>query len=247
MAFGSDRGRFTKVKRSVVDKNLGPLVKTLPRWLIKLKPQEIVRVAGQLSDAESMMTLKDFLNKMGSNNVWYEANGSNRDANLRSGYILNSTIAGLEKADAFLLIESRRRESCCRLRKYVSLFLLAVQSSNPSQQIDDDDDEIEVVKSLPEPLCECASKFLIELASKAASSNLVFAELIKCFSKMGLSYLIPNAQVQIAGDSGKQNGASKSHVDPLSASKTNDLKSHGRVVDERPEKQLQIINDEKAR
>lgn len=29
MAFGSDRGRFTEMKRSVVDKNLGPLVKTV--------------------------------------------------------------------------------------------------------------------------------------------------------------------------------------------------------------------------
>lgn len=29
MAFGSDRGRFTEVKRAVVDKNLGPLVKTV--------------------------------------------------------------------------------------------------------------------------------------------------------------------------------------------------------------------------
>ncbi|KAM2969523.1 hypothetical protein FF2_016617 [Malus domestica] len=62
----------------------------------------------------------------------------------------------------------------------------------------DDEDEIEIVKSLPEPLREFASQFLIELASKAASSNLVFAELIKCSSKMGLSYLIPNAQVQMA-------------------------------------------------
>ena len=29
MAFGSNRGRFTEMKRSVVDKNLGPLVKTV--------------------------------------------------------------------------------------------------------------------------------------------------------------------------------------------------------------------------
>jgi hypothetical protein len=29
MAIGSDRGRFTEMKRSVVDKNLGPLVKTV--------------------------------------------------------------------------------------------------------------------------------------------------------------------------------------------------------------------------
>lgn len=29
MIFGSDRGRFTEMKRSVHDKNLGPLVKTV--------------------------------------------------------------------------------------------------------------------------------------------------------------------------------------------------------------------------
>ena len=29
MHFGSDRGRFTEVKRAVQDKNLGPLVKTV--------------------------------------------------------------------------------------------------------------------------------------------------------------------------------------------------------------------------
>jgi len=29
MHFGSDRGRFTEMKRSVADKNLGPLVKTV--------------------------------------------------------------------------------------------------------------------------------------------------------------------------------------------------------------------------
>ena len=29
MVFGSDRSRFTEMKRSVEDKNLGPLVKTV--------------------------------------------------------------------------------------------------------------------------------------------------------------------------------------------------------------------------
>ncbi|CAN6570001.1 unnamed protein product [Malus baccata var. baccata] len=89
----------------------------------QVKPEEIIGVAGQLSDAESMMALKDFLNKMGSNNVWCEANGSNRDADLRSGYILNSTIAGLEKADAFLLVGTQPRVEAAivnaRIRKTV--------------------------------------------------------------------------------------------------------------------------------
>lgn len=70
----------------------------------QVKPEEIVGVAGKLSDAESMILLKDFLNKMGSNNVWCEGNGKNTNADLRSGYLLNSSIQGLEKADCFLLV-----------------------------------------------------------------------------------------------------------------------------------------------
>lgn len=70
----------------------------------QVKPDEIVGVAGKLSDAESMMALKDFLNRMGSNNIWCEGNGPQPNADLRSGYIMNTSISGLEKADVFLLV-----------------------------------------------------------------------------------------------------------------------------------------------
>ncbi|KAI4375527.1 hypothetical protein MLD38_013385 [Melastoma candidum] len=70
----------------------------------KVAPAEITGVAGKLSDAESMMALKDFINRMGSNNVWCEGTGMHPNADLRSGYIMNTSIAGLEKADVFLLI-----------------------------------------------------------------------------------------------------------------------------------------------
>lgn len=72
--------------------------------LSKVKSQEIVGVAGCLSDAESMIALKDFINKLGSDNVLCEGNGPSPKADLRSNYLLNTTISGLEKADAFLLI-----------------------------------------------------------------------------------------------------------------------------------------------
>ncbi|KAI3946497.1 hypothetical protein MKX01_017713 [Papaver californicum] len=72
-------------------------------------PKEIVGIAGKLSDAESMMALKDLLNKMGSNNVWCEGNGMNPQADLRSGYLMNSSISGLEKADVFLLVGTQPR------------------------------------------------------------------------------------------------------------------------------------------
>lgn len=70
----------------------------------KVAPEQIVGVAGKLSDAESMIALKDFLNRVGSNNVLSEGNLKQANADLRSGYIMNSGIAGLEKADAFLLV-----------------------------------------------------------------------------------------------------------------------------------------------
>ncbi|KAF3445174.1 hypothetical protein FNV43_RR14868 [Rhamnella rubrinervis] len=89
----------------------------------QVKPEEIVGIAGQLSDAESMMALKDFLNKLGSNNVWCERNGMFADADLRSGYLMNTSIAELEKADVFLLVGTQPRVEAAmvnaRIRKTV--------------------------------------------------------------------------------------------------------------------------------
>ncbi|CAL9201023.1 unnamed protein product [Musa hybrid cultivar] len=89
----------------------------------QVKPEEIVGVAGRLSDAESLMALKDFLNKMGSNNVSCEGNGISPNADLRPSYLLNTTIAGLEKADAFLLVGTQPRVEApmvnARIRKTV--------------------------------------------------------------------------------------------------------------------------------
>ncbi|KAI9162421.1 hypothetical protein LWI28_027142 [Acer negundo] len=75
----------------------------------QVKPEVIVGIAGKLSDAESMMALKDFLNRMGSNNVWCEGTGTQPNADLRSGYIMNTSISGLEKADVFLLVGTQPR------------------------------------------------------------------------------------------------------------------------------------------
>ncbi|CAA0809363.1 NADH dehydrogenase [Striga hermonthica] len=89
----------------------------------QVRPEEIVGIAGKLSDAESMMALKDFLNRVGSNNIWCEGNGPNPNADLRSGYIMNTSISGLEKADVFLLVGTQPRVEAAmvnaRIRKTV--------------------------------------------------------------------------------------------------------------------------------
>ncbi|KAF2567104.1 hypothetical protein F2Q70_00027229 [Brassica cretica] len=75
----------------------------------QVKPDEIVGIAGQLSDAESMMVLKDFVNRMGSDNVWCEGTAVGVDADLRYSYLMNSSISGLENADVFLLVGTQPR------------------------------------------------------------------------------------------------------------------------------------------
>lgn len=59
---------------------------------------QVAGIAGGLADAESMVALKDLVNKLGSENVCTEhafpTDGSGID--LRSSYLLNSTIAGIE-------------------------------------------------------------------------------------------------------------------------------------------------------
>ncbi|KAI4307669.1 hypothetical protein L6164_030833 [Bauhinia variegata] len=89
----------------------------------QVKPEEIVGIAGKLSDAESMIALKDFLNRLGSDNVWCEGISENTNADMRSGYIMNTSIAGLEKADVFLLVGTQPRIEAAmvnaRIRKTV--------------------------------------------------------------------------------------------------------------------------------
>ncbi|KAF2295548.1 hypothetical protein GH714_033173 [Hevea brasiliensis] len=50
-----------------------------------------------------------FLKQNGSNNVWCEGNGPSPNADLRSGYIMNTGISGLEKVDVFLLVGTQPR------------------------------------------------------------------------------------------------------------------------------------------
>jgi NADH-quinone oxidoreductase subunit G len=78
-------------------------------------------VAGDLCDAESMMALKDLCVSLGSANLDCRQDGAKLDASRREFYIFNSTIAGIDVADALLLIGTNPRREApvlnARLRK----------------------------------------------------------------------------------------------------------------------------------
>lgn len=72
---------------------------------------KIGAVAGGLTDAESLIAMKDLLNRLGSEALCTEhvfpMDGSGTD--LRSSYLLNNTIQGIEDADLVLLIGTNPR------------------------------------------------------------------------------------------------------------------------------------------
>ena len=83
--------------------------------------ERIAAIAGDLADCESMMALKDLMAKLRSPNTDCRQDGAKLDGALRAGYLFNTTIAGIERADACLLIGTDvRREAPiinARLRK----------------------------------------------------------------------------------------------------------------------------------
>lgn len=88
-------------------------LKRVSEELNKTKGNSAKAIAGHLADAESMVALKDLLNRVGSENLTIDApNGSKPlaiNADFRSNYVLNSTIAGAEDADVVLLIGTNPR------------------------------------------------------------------------------------------------------------------------------------------
>ncbi|MFQ5953881.1 MAG: NADH-quinone oxidoreductase subunit NuoG [Kiloniellales bacterium] len=81
----------------------------------------IAALAGDLCDAESMLALKDLMQSLGSPNLDCRQDGARIDPAERCGYIFNTTIAGIEQADACLLVGTNPRWEAplinARLRK----------------------------------------------------------------------------------------------------------------------------------
>ncbi len=73
-------------------------------------PKKIGAIVGDLAGAEEMFALKDLFTRLGSPNLECRQDGAKLDPALgRAGYVFNSTIAGIEQADAIMLIGTNPR------------------------------------------------------------------------------------------------------------------------------------------
>ena len=86
-----------------------------------LAGDRIGAIAGNLSDVESMLALKDLMVSLGSANLDCRQDGAQLDTARRDFYSFNTSIAGIEEADAVLIIGSNPRKEApvlnARIRK----------------------------------------------------------------------------------------------------------------------------------
>ena len=74
-----------------------------------LSGKEMAAIAGDLADCESMLVLKELMLGLGSVNFDCRQDGSKVDPKVRASYLFNSTIAGIEEADALLIVGANPR------------------------------------------------------------------------------------------------------------------------------------------
>ena len=81
----------------------------------------IAAIAGDLADCESMLALKDLMAVLGSPNIDCRQDGAKLGGETRASWLFNSTIAGIEEADACLIVGANPRKEAAilnaRLRK----------------------------------------------------------------------------------------------------------------------------------
>lgn len=84
---------------------------------------EIQAVAGHFADTESLVALKDLANRLNSDNLTLDqANGHLPPAHgvdVRSNYLFNATIPGIEEADAILLVGTNPRHEAAVLNSRI--------------------------------------------------------------------------------------------------------------------------------
>lgn len=84
---------------------------------------EIQAVAGSFADTESLVALKDLVNRLGSDNLALDQVGGTsapvHGVDVRSNYLFNSTIPGVEEADVILLVGTNPRHEAAVLNSRI--------------------------------------------------------------------------------------------------------------------------------
>lgn len=72
--------------------------------MIQIPGNQMSAIIGNFADVESVIALKDMMNRFDCDNFEIRSDAPKLDADLRSSYIMNSKISGLEDTDLILLV-----------------------------------------------------------------------------------------------------------------------------------------------
>lgn len=131
----------------------------------------VAAVAGGLADAESLIALKDMVNKLGGENVCTEEifPDAGTGTDLRSSYLLNTKIVGVEEADLALLVGTNPRYEAplfnARLRKAWIHNDLDVAMIGPNVNLSYDHENLGDDTSIIQGLLDGSHPFAARLAS----------------------------------------------------------------------------------
>jgi NADH-quinone oxidoreductase subunit G len=104
-----------------------------------LKKDNIGAIIGDLADMESILALRDLLSGLGSSNIECRQDGSAVGASNRGDYLFNTSIAGIEQADACLLVGCNPRNEATlintRLRKSQRAGVLGIANIGPETDL----------------------------------------------------------------------------------------------------------------
>ena len=75
----------------------------------KVTPEQMAAIVGDMADCESIKALKDLMVDLGVTNLDCRIDGADLDASNRGSYLFNTTIEGLDEADAILIIGANPR------------------------------------------------------------------------------------------------------------------------------------------
>ncbi|KAH0578467.1 NADH-ubiquinone oxidoreductase 78 kDa subunit, mitochondrial [Termitomyces sp. J132] len=90
------------------------------------KGNEIQGIAGALADTESLVVLRDLIHRLGSENLTTDIPSPGMpSADIRSNYLFNATIPGVESADAILLVGTHPRHEAAVLNSRIRKSWLA--------------------------------------------------------------------------------------------------------------------------
>ncbi len=165
---------YIRKNKKLVEATWGEAFAAIKKGTKGLKGSEIAGVIGDLADMESMLALKDLLGTLGTTRIEARQDGAAIDTGVRSGYLFNSTIQGIEKADYLLIVGSNPRlESTvlnARIRKGIVKNGLTVENigtevdlSYPVTQLGDD---LAMLKKVSKAL-KAASKPMIIVGQAA--------------------------------------------------------------------------------